>query len=97
MTQAPRLPGGARKHWMGRDGVACGRPGPDRFFRASGARGEDRAACERAAKDVCALCPVQVACLRHALDVREPHGMWGGLTQEERRALIDDPAALATV
>ncbi|MET3985616.1 WhiB family transcriptional regulator [Streptomyces sp. PvR034] len=94
MTRTSRMPLGARDHWMERDDPACGRPGADLFFRGPGAREGDRAARERAAKDVCALCPVQTACLRHALDTREPHGTWGGLTAEERRPLLalDDHA-----
>ncbi|MEV7174880.1 WhiB family transcriptional regulator [Streptomyces sp. NPDC093224] len=48
-------------------------------------RGEDRAERDQAAKEVCALCPVRAECLRHALSVQEPYGVWGGLSEEERR------------
>jgi WhiB family redox-sensing transcriptional regulator len=41
-----------------------------------------------AAKAICALCPVREACLEHALAVREKHGVWGGLTERERRRVI---------
>lgn len=41
-----------------------------------------------AAKEVCASCPVQPVCLDWALDAREPHGMWGGLTEDERKSLL---------
>lgn len=40
------------------------------------------------AKAICAVCPVREACLEHALTVREKHGVWGGLTERERRRLI---------
>jgi len=40
---------------------------------------------EEAAKAVCAGCPVQSACLDHALAVAEPYGIWGGMTLRERR------------
>jgi WhiB family redox-sensing transcriptional regulator len=39
-----------------------------------------------AAKKVCARCPVQAACLAEAIRRREPHGVWGGMTPNERRA-----------
>src|SRR5262245_20384349 len=39
---------------------------------------------ERAAKSVCAACPVRQECLDYALRVREPFGIWGGLNEVER-------------
>ena len=33
-------------------------------------------------------CPVLQQCRSHALAVREPYGVWGGLTERERRALL---------
>lgn len=41
-----------------------------------------------AAKDVCAVCPVQGACLEFALARREKEGVWGGFTERERRRII---------
>ena len=41
-----------------------------------------------AAKAVCAECPVRESCLEHALAVREKHGVWGGLTERERRRVL---------
>jgi WhiB family redox-sensing transcriptional regulator len=40
---------------------------------------------ERAAKRVCAMCPVRQECLDYALRMREPFGIWGGLSEVERR------------
>lgn len=40
---------------------------------------------ESRAKAVCATCPVRRACLAYALRIREAHGIWGGLNEEERR------------
>ena len=42
------------------------------------------------AKAVCARCLVQAECLDFALRVHEPHGIWGGLTEAERRRLLPD-------
>lgn len=37
------------------------------------------------AKAICNACPVRQSCLAHALDTQEPYGIWGGLTERERR------------
>lgn len=37
---------------------------------------------------MCVRCPVAAECLSHALDTREPEGLWGGRTPEERRRLL---------
>lgn len=33
-------------------------------------------------------CPVRAQCAAHALQVREPYGVWGGLTEDEREELM---------
>ncbi|MFD4577890.1 WhiB family transcriptional regulator [Streptomyces sp. NPDC058417] len=43
---------------------------------------------QSAAKSVCHACPVRTECLAHALDHRIEHGIWGGMTERERRALL---------
>ena len=43
---------------------------------------------EMRAKAICAACPVTQSCLRWALAAREPYGVWGGLSVEEREALL---------
>ncbi|MFE5974349.1 WhiB family transcriptional regulator [Streptomyces sp. NPDC056460] len=45
-------------------------------------------AAQNRAKVLCAGCPVQGECLAHALDCRIEHGIWGGMTERERRALL---------
>ena len=42
---------------------------------------------EKAAKHICAQCPVKTDCLEYALRVHEPFGIWGGLNEPERRQL----------
>jgi len=39
------------------------------------------------ARQVCAVCPVRQPCLDYAITNRITHGIWGGLTERERRAL----------
>ncbi|CAN5687334.1 MAG: WhiB family transcriptional regulator [Actinomycetota bacterium] len=46
---------------------------------------EDR---EARAKTICARCPVRQECLAWALATREPHGVWGGCSESERRQLL---------
>ncbi|MBS1847057.1 MAG: WhiB family transcriptional regulator [Actinobacteria bacterium] len=60
-------------------------------------RKEERRRREAKAKDICATCPVRRDCLDYALMIREPHGIWGGLNEAERRELIEarDDAVVA--
>ncbi|RYE40157.1 MAG: WhiB family transcriptional regulator [Hyphomicrobiales bacterium] len=44
---------------------------------------------ERAARNICAVCPVLEPCRDHALRNKEEHGIWGGLTASERRGRRD--------
>lgn len=39
------------------------------------------------AKAICASCPVREECLEYALATRQDDGVWGGLTELERRRL----------
>ena len=47
-----------------------------------------RGAEQHKAKAVCATCPVRAECLAEALDNKIEWGVWGGLTERERRALL---------
>lgn len=40
------------------------------------------------AKAICTLCPVRPQCLEYALGNREREGVWGGLTDRERRRIL---------
>jgi WhiB family transcriptional regulator, redox-sensing transcriptional regulator len=54
---------------------------PELFYPSS-----DEAA--EPAKLICAVCPVREPCLEHAITAREKQGVWGGLTERERRRVI---------
>ena len=43
---------------------------------------------QRMAKVMCKGCPVVAECLADALDNRTEFGVWGGMTERERRALL---------
>lgn len=51
-------------------------------------RKEEKEAREAHAKSICFACPVIGPCRDYALSIREPHGIWGGLTEMERRAIL---------
>jgi WhiB family redox-sensing transcriptional regulator len=40
------------------------------------------------AKQVCNLCPVKSACLEWAVDTGQSSGVWGGMSEDERRPLL---------
>jgi WhiB family transcriptional regulator, redox-sensing transcriptional regulator len=50
-------------------------------------RKDERERREMKAKAICGVCPVREPCSRHAIDIREPFGIWGGLTEVERRSI----------
>lgn len=49
---------------------------------------DERSDREQRAKAICMACSVQSACLDYALGIREPFGIWGGLTEYERKAML---------
>jgi WhiB family transcriptional regulator, redox-sensing transcriptional regulator len=63
-----------------RELAACRGAGLDLFFPERGESAEP-------ARQVCAACPVRQPCLDYAITNRIVHGIWGGLTERERRAL----------
>jgi WhiB family transcriptional regulator, redox-sensing transcriptional regulator len=69
--------------------AACRGPLASIFFPpVMGERPSAKAAREAKARSICAECPVRQPCLAYALRIREPHGVWGGLNEDERRALL---------
>ncbi len=77
----------AEELWQ--DRAACKGPQAAVFFPPSHLeRKEERDVRERRAKAICAICPVRRPCLDYALRIREPHGIWGGLNEIERKQLI---------
>jgi WhiB family redox-sensing transcriptional regulator len=48
----------------------------------------EKDAREAKAKAYCRVCSVRQQCLEYALRIREPHGIWGGLNEMERRQLL---------
>ena len=87
MTTISRLPGPIGDLWEWQLKGPCRRENPDVFFHPDGERGPSRRNRDGAAKAVCLSCPVLQNCREHALQVHEPYGVWGGMTEYEREAM----------
>ncbi len=71
------------------DAAACRDSEGSLFYSADSAeRKEDRLEREQLAKRICASCGVREECLQAALERHESYGIWGGLNEFERRALL---------
>jgi len=88
MAAISRLPMPIQETYEWQYDGACRGVDPEMFFSPDAERGPRRRARESAAKALCAVCPVVQECLNHALTVREPYGVWGGLTINERDQLL---------
>ena len=58
----------------------CAQTDPEAFFPEKGGSTRD-------AKKICASCEVRMHCLEYALENDERFGIWGGLSERERRKL----------
>jgi WhiB family redox-sensing transcriptional regulator len=65
--------------------AACRSADPELFFPVSGAGPSVAQVAE--AKTVCARCEVRRECLAFALATRQPYGIWGGTSPDERTVL----------
>lgn len=72
-----------RRDWWRQ--AACREADPELFFPVA-ARGPGARETARA-KAVCSACRVRRQCLQYALATRQLHGVWGGTSEDERRAL----------
>ena len=69
---------GAVLAWQ--DKALCAQTDPEAFFPEKGGS-------TREAKRVCAKCEVREPCLEYALDHDERFGIWGGMSERDRRRL----------
>jgi WhiB family redox-sensing transcriptional regulator len=77
------------KSWQYR--AACRGEDAEMFFAPNYfERKDEKDAREARAKATCVRCPVRAECLDYALRAREPHGIWGGLNELERKVLLRD-------
>ena len=66
----------------------CRGADPDLFF-------PERGASTRTAKSICRECSVQADCLEFAIVSSEKFGIWGGMSERERRKIRRERAASA--
>ena len=73
--------GAAEQEWQ--EQALCAQTDPEAFFPEKGGS-------TREAKRICQACAVRVECLEYALLNDERFGIWGGLSERERRRLKRD-------
>lgn len=88
MADTRRLPGPNADLWDWQLHAACRGMSSSYFFHPEGERGPARARREAKAKAICSRCPALLECRRHALQVHEPYGIWGGLSESERQQIL---------
>jgi WhiB family redox-sensing transcriptional regulator len=78
LVASQRFAGDGERRWQ--EEANCLGVDPDLFF-------PERGASTREAKAVCRTCEVRVDCLEYALAHGEKFGIWGGLSERERRRI----------
>lgn len=64
--------------WM--DGAVCAQTDPEMFY-------PDKGGSTREAKKTCLTCDVRAECLQYAIANNEHFGVWGGVSERERRKM----------
>src|ERR1700746_3194434 len=92
-TNIAAAPGAARSvdaeeriGWVSQ--AACRTTDPDALFV--------RGAAQRKAAVICRHCPVVQECAAEALDNKVEYGIWGGMTERQRRALLKEHPDIAS-
>jgi WhiB family redox-sensing transcriptional regulator len=79
-----QMPAAVAESWEWQLRGACRGLDSGMFFHPEYERGNAKARREERAKSVCRRCPVLTECRTHALEAREPYGIWGAMTEQER-------------
>ena len=74
--------------WAWQYAARCRTSDPELFFSPDNERGNARRARQKKAKQICAECPVLQDCRNAAIRSREGFGVWGGMSEDERNALL---------
>src|SRR6476620_10110558 len=88
MTDLRRLPRAIAEQWAWQRKASCRGIDVSVFYHPAAERNKARRQRIARAKAICQCCPVIAECLDHALRVREPYGVWGGHTEDERARLL---------
>lgn len=86
MEPSPLLP--VSEEWNWQLDAACRGLDVEIFFHPAGERKRQKQRRIDQAKEICYDCPALEECRRHALRTREPYGIWGGLSEEERAEIL---------
>ena len=76
-----------RPGWTWQSMAACRGMDTAIFYHPENERGPTRHRRDWEAKRICQGCRVVGPCLQSALETREPYGVWGGMSVEERQAM----------
>jgi WhiB family redox-sensing transcriptional regulator len=83
-----RLPAPIAENYEWQSKAVCRNVDPEIFFLPDNSRMGDRTRRINAAKEICKTCPVISECLAYALDIKETYGIYGGMSEEERRRIL---------
>lgn len=83
-----RLPPATTDEWDWQMEGLCRGMKSEAFFHPDGEKGQARHLRDERAKAICQACPVLEQCRKHALEVQEPYGVWGGMTESERSEIL---------
>lgn len=84
MPQQPLAHVPSDAQWFWQDHGSCRDADPLLFFHPQNERGISRTHRDRSAKRICVGCDVRMECADYAVRAREPYGVWGGLSEDER-------------
>jgi len=76
-----------RHDWTWQSMAACRGMDTAIFYHPENERGPTRHRRDWEAKRICQRCRVVGPCLQWARETREPYGVWGGMSVEERQAM----------
>lgn len=83
LLEVLRAPVNEERPWMVFG--SCRDRDPDIFFPETSRQAREAIA-------ICNACPVRDECLEYSLEARERFGIWGGMTDKQRRQLLRQPA-----
>jgi WhiB family redox-sensing transcriptional regulator len=81
-------PATLEEFWSWHLHAACRQLDTSLFYSPEGERGPRKERREAAAKQICASCRVVELCAAYAIATREPYGIWGGMSEHDRRELL---------
>lgn len=88
MVDTQRLADFRPGDWEWQRQAACRGMDDSVFFHPPDERDPDRSRRIENAKAICESCPAITECRAYALGVREPYGIWGGLSEHDRASLL---------